>query len=70
MCYQGLFLGKFDLAPLPNGNVAFTKSCYDRANKELSGGGDEDGGRSGKWDSDGKNGPNDPHTSAKILLDW
>jgi hypothetical protein len=39
---------------------------------ELSGGGDEqeEGGRTGRWDCDGMNDPDDTHTSTKILLDW
>jgi hypothetical protein len=43
-----------------------------KANKELNSGGrqDDESGRKGNWDSDGKSGPMDAHTSIKILLDW
>jgi hypothetical protein len=43
-----------------------------RAARELAGGGEDqaDGARKGNWESDGKGGPSDPHTSMKILLDW
>lgn len=71
MCFQGLLLQKLNLPPLPDGRIACTKKCYTKAQKELGGGGqDQEGGRSGKWDSDGKNGPEDRHTSIRILLDW
>jgi hypothetical protein len=71
MCFQGLLLNKQNLPPLPGGGVVCTKKCYAKAQKELSGGGeDQEGGRQGKWDSDGKNGPEDTHTSMRILLDW
>lgn len=71
MCFQGLLLNKQNLPPLPGGRVVCTKKCYAKAQKELSGGGeDQEGGRQGKWDSDGKNGPEDTHTSMRILLDW
>jgi hypothetical protein len=71
MCYQGLLLVKMNLQPLAAGMIACTKKCYIKAQKELSGGGEDlEGGRFGKWDSDGKNGPDDPNTSIRILLDW
>jgi hypothetical protein len=73
MCYQGLILQKFEnLAALPPGKVACTKKCHTKALKEASGGGDgaDGGGRRGNWDCDGLNGPDDPKTSVKILLDW
>jgi hypothetical protein len=72
MCYQGLLMHKLKLDPLPGGKAVCTKKCYDKVLKESSGGAEdqEEGGRSGKWDSDGLNGPNDPHTSVKILLEW
>ena len=39
--------------------------------KLLSGGGeDAEGGRKGKWERDGKNGPDDPNTSMSILIKW
>jgi hypothetical protein len=73
MCFQGLLLHKFkDLQALPSGMVACTKRCHAKVVKDTAGGGeDADGGnRKGNWDCDGKNGPEDPHTSVKILLDW
>ena len=71
-CYESNVLAKFDLHPLPGINVACTKSHHIKATKELSGGGEDqaEGGRKGNWESDGKLGPTDPHTSMKILLDW
>lgn len=71
-CYEQNVLAKFDLHPLPGINVACTKSHHTKATKELSGGGEDqaEGGRKGNWESDGKLGPTDPHTSMKILLDW
>jgi hypothetical protein len=66
-----LLLNKQKLPPLAGGRVVCTKKCYAKAQKELSGGGeDQEGGRQGKWDSDGKNGPEDTHTSMRILMDW
>ena len=73
LCYQGFLLKKFkDLQPLAPGKVSCTKKCHQKAIKEASGGGDdvEGGGRKGNWDCDGKNGPDDPKTSVKILIDW
>ena len=68
-CYQKLVLGtaagKPDLVLLPDGLVACTKACYNsiiKAGKNIDGRGD--------WKSDGKNGPDDPNTSMKALLDW
>jgi hypothetical protein len=61
---------KFNLPPLVLMKVACTKTCYLKAQKELSGVDDSEGGRRGNWDCDGKGGRNDPHTSMKILLDW
>jgi hypothetical protein len=73
MCYQGLVIGKHnDLVPLPAGKGACTKRCHVKSMRENAGGADEvDGGnRRGNWDSDGLNGPDDPKTSVRILLDW
>jgi hypothetical protein len=73
MCYQGLLINKFeDLEMLPAGVVVCTKKCYAKFVKDSAGGGDEidGGGRKGNWDCDGKNGPHDPVTSTRILLDW
>jgi hypothetical protein len=74
MCYQGLLLNKHpDLLPLLSGQAVCTKKCHGKVVKENSGSGGNDakgGGRSGKWDCDGKDGPDDPNTSVKILLDW
>jgi hypothetical protein len=66
---------KHNLDPLPgsNLNVACTKFHHSRATKDLLGIGSEekgDGLRKGNWECDGKHGPDDPHTSMKILLDW
>jgi hypothetical protein len=70
-CFQGIVLKKNKLVPLPGGNVACTKKCYTKAAKELAGCGDDmEGGRKGNWDGDGMNGPDDPLTSMRILLDW
>jgi hypothetical protein len=71
-CYESNVLAKYDLHPLPGINVACTKAHHAKATKELSGGGEDqaEGGRKGNWESDGKLGPTDPHTSMKILLDW
>ena len=73
MCYQGLVLKKHpDLQGLPSGKASCTKKCHVKALKEAAGGGDaaDGGGRKGNWDCDGKNGPDDPKTSVRILLDW
>jgi hypothetical protein len=73
MCYQGFILQKnSDLHPLAPGKVACTKKCHLKSVKESAGGADEaDGGnRRGNWDCDGLKGPDDPHTSVCILLDW
>jgi hypothetical protein len=70
MCFQGLLLSKHEFEALPDGNVACTKKCYKKAFKELVSGGEDEGGRTGKWDSDGLNGPDDPHTSTAILIEW
>jgi hypothetical protein len=70
MCSQALVLMKHDLEALLGGRAVCTKKCYEKVMKDTSGGIDEDGARTGQWDSDGKLGPDDPHTSAKILLDW
>jgi hypothetical protein len=69
MCYQGVVLKHSkggSLAPLPNNLVCCTKACYNAVTKNLTGG---DNNR-GKWNLDGKQGPEDPLTSMKILLDW
>jgi hypothetical protein len=70
MCYQGLILRKHNLEALAAGNAVCTKKCYEKANKELAGGEQEEGGRSGKWTCDGKGGLDDSHTSMRILIDW
>ena len=64
MCYQGIILGHKNAA-LPDNCVACKKKCYDSIVKSRSASDSR-----GKWDCDGKNGPNDSHTSMKILLDW
>jgi hypothetical protein len=67
-CYQGIILKNkkdgTELAILPNNGVCCTKGCYNTICKS-----GRDSNR-GTWDSDGKNGPEDPNTSMKILLDW
>ena len=68
MCYQMLLLEKHNVAALSDGKVACTKKCYEKISKV--GDKDDDDTRKGNWDSDGKQGPQDPHTSMKILLDW
>ena len=71
VCYQGILLKRHDLPPLSSGNIACTKRCYEKVLKtQSSKNQDDDDTRKGNWDSDGKNGPDDPHTSIKILLDW
>jgi hypothetical protein len=69
MCYQGVVLmdkkRKTSIPPLPSFQVACTKSSYNSATKAHS----SNGGR-GNWLSDGKGGPEDPHTSMHILLGW
>ena len=69
MCYQALVLtdkkNNTSLPPLPNLEVACTKACYTAATKALS----SNNGR-GNWTTDGIHGPEDPHTSMKILLDF
>ena len=74
ICYHHGFLLKKheELVHLPNGRVACTKKHHIKASKELARGGEEadGGGRKGNWDCDGKNGPDDPHTSVQILIDW
>jgi hypothetical protein len=72
MCSQGLVMDKYKLNPLPNGGGVCTKKCYEKALNDLVSNADEqeDGARTGKWDSDGLDGPDDPHTSVKILIDW
>jgi hypothetical protein len=66
MCFQGNLIMKHKLDPLPLGGAVYTKKCYERALKEQSG---ADDGR-GKWHNDGKKGPDDEHTSIRILLNW
>jgi hypothetical protein len=69
ICYQGSILMKdSNQRPLPAGCVACCKRCNERANKVILG--EEEEMNKRKWESDGKNGANDPHTSMKILLDW
>jgi hypothetical protein len=65
-------LAKHDgLQPLPELNAACTKKCHRKAAKELNSNADDDSGRKGNWDADGKEGPSDPNTSSiKILVDW
>jgi hypothetical protein len=73
MCYQVLIVNKHsDIgATLPSSKGACTKKCHQKAAKELAGSGDEtSGSRKGNWDSDGKNGPDDPNTSMKLLIEW
>ena len=72
MCSQGILLKKHKLDELPGGRVACTKRCYEKAQKEAAGGGEEvdGGGRKGNWDCDGLNGPDDPKTSVSILINW
>jgi hypothetical protein len=73
ICFHGYLLGKHkELQRLPSGKVACTKKCHAKVVKEFAGVSDDaDGGnRKGNWDSDGKKGADDPHTSVKILLDW
>eukprot|EP00980_Cylindrotheca_fusiformis_P024072 scaffold11503_cov76-Cylindrotheca_fusiformis.AAC.2 len=70
-CFQSFLLAKHKMRPLPTNKVACTKKCYFKAHKELSGGGDDkEGGRKGRWTCDGLKGPEDSHTSMRILLDW
>jgi hypothetical protein len=69
VCYQAFLLRKHDLEPLAAGAAVCTKKCYDRFLKDNSGK-DDEGGRNGNWYNDGKNGPQDPMTSSKILIDW
>jgi len=63
-CYQ-LILARHKLDDLPGDNVFCTKGCYDKMAKKKA---DQPGRLN--WNSDGLNGPNDPQTSMKILLDW
>jgi hypothetical protein len=69
-CYQDFVLkqkkGGF-LVHLPDAKVACTKICYQAVLKSVSSA--LESGR-GTWNSDGRQGPNDPHTSMKMLLDW
>jgi hypothetical protein len=70
MCYQGLVIKVAngpDLTPLAAGKVACTKGCYKEYMKAVNGTGDSS---RGKWTSDGIKGPDDAHTSMKILIDW
>lgn len=67
-CYQVFILNKFGLDPLPQNSVVCTKTCYDKAAKELSGLGSGDDSRKGNWDSDALEGSD--RTSMKILLEW
>ena len=79
ICYTGAILSKYDLTPLPGDLVACCKKCHDNAARQLTGSQhgdmvlDEDNeftSRRGNWDCDGLDGPNDPKTSMKILMDW
>ncbi len=66
-------LGRHNIYLLPGvTNVACTKLHHFKATKELSGGGQEQakGGQKGNWESDGKEGPNNPNKSMQILLNW
>ncbi|KAG7357175.1 hypothetical protein IV203_001863 [Nitzschia inconspicua] len=70
MCYQGVVLrdkSGGDLQPLSENHVVCTKACCNNFVKSLSG---SDSSRGNKWTNDGKGGPDDPHTSMRIILDW
>lgn len=69
VCYQAHLLQKHSLSPIPGNKVACTKKGYEKAMKQASGGVDEEGGRSGEWDSDGLDGGDDKNTSMTILID-
>jgi hypothetical protein len=72
-CYQAYVLAKHsELQSLPELHVACTKKCHIKAARELISvnAQDDEGGRKGGWDTDGKESPSDPKTSIKILLDW
>ena len=62
MCSQGILLKKHKLDELPGGRVACTKRCYEKAQKEAAGGGEEvdGGGRKGNWDCDAQMTPRRP----------
>ena len=64
---------KYEVPTLAGTNVvACTKDCQLKNLTEMSGLGKEFAGRSRKsnWNTDGKQGLDDPNMSMKILLDW
>jgi hypothetical protein len=73
-CYQEKVLKKHKLDPLTidqsDGStkelVVCTKKCYNIAKKDFT----ERTGVNLPWASDGKDGPNDPNNSERILVDW
>jgi hypothetical protein len=70
MCYQALLPNKHNLESII-GRAVCTKKCYERTMRDLSGGGEEqeEGGRTGRWDCDGKEG-SEELTSVRILINW
>jgi hypothetical protein len=60
-CFNDMILVKLKLPPLPEDRVACTKKCHGKA-KGLP--------PILYWHNDGKDGPEDPHTSERILIDW
>ena len=66
-CYVHLHQNAKNGAPVPGDAVACSVKCAKAAKKSIeSGAGD---GRA-TWETDGKNGPEDPLTSMQILMDW
>jgi hypothetical protein len=51
-----------NLDPLPNEMPVCTKKCYDKVKSQTN--------RRPGWSEDGCDGPNDPRSSERILMDW
>lgn len=61
-CYEERYGEKNWDETIGHGNVVCTKACFDKV-KSIS-------ARKLTWKDDGKNGPEDPNNSEKLLLDW
>ena len=61
-CYFTQQVTTNKLKPLEGSNVACSKRCYLRVATATT--------RRPTWSTDGKNGPDDPNNSERILLDW
>jgi hypothetical protein len=60
-CFNDMFLVKQNLPPLPDNRVACRKKCHSKSMGHAA---------TLYWHNDGKDGPDDSHTSERILIDW